>query len=452
VTGTKKICAMIRAINILIIVTISIQSLLAQDCNTAGLEKPLVKKFINQQFGNLISPQSNNIIGNFASLDLKDAEASFAGNIVSKKGSILGIKVRGAVTDGLLPVFSNNRLNSNLGLEVQYNFLDFSKKKKIYYDHFDCEKYIARKRKIEHDYELKKIEIGNEQEKILLQIEIEKADKQILTLENKLRTISGLTEDSLNIEILKLRQNRVFLENQLENLPGKTDLLFKLAMQRNSEISKAQSELRIDGFRLGWFSVGYSMTNNVFKLFDGTLAPDRQISKISFASHSIRFQYSFYCKSPALYKSFFISVGTAFSVQDNFADLTKIEITETTEYGVNSGERSVTSKYNAYTGSYYDNLKSFSVFCNIYWFLFDDNKGALHLYPEYISMERIKPEANLGSGFLMAFKDKETTDNIINAELYAYLSDLFNINGTDENLFKRSGYGIRFTFPINFNL
>jgi hypothetical protein len=443
---------MIRIILILIIVALSINPLSAQDCNTTGLEKPLVKKFINQQFGNLISPQSNNIIGNFASLDLKDAEASFAGNIVFNRGSILGIKAKGAVTDGLLPIFSNNRLISHFGLEIQYNFLDFKKGKKIFYDHFDCEKYMVQKKKIEHDYELKSIEAKNDQEKIFLQIEIEKVEKQIFTLENKLRTLSGLLKDSLDIEILKLRQDKTFLNGRLESLPSKMDVLFELTMQRNSEITKAQSELRIDGFRLGWFSVGYSITNNVFKLFDGTLTPDTQISKISYASLSVRVQYSFYCKTPAVYESYFISIGTAFSIQDNFADLTKVEITETTEYGVNPGDRSITSKYNAYTGSYSSNLKSFSVFCDFYWFLFDDNKGALHLYPEYKSMGKIKPVTNLGSGFLMAFKDTKTIDNIVNAELYVYLSDLFNANGSDENLLKRSGYGIRFTFPINFNL
>lgn len=439
-----------QVITILTIACISASQLFAQDCKTKGLEKPLVKKFINQQFGNLINPQSNNNIGNFASLDLKEAEVNFGGNIIFKNGSILGIKAKGGVSDGFLPVFSNDKLNTKLGLDIQYNFLDF-KKKSIIYDNSTCEKYQTLKKKVENDYELKKIEIEKSQKKILLQIDIEKTTKQISTLETKLSTLTGLSKDSLDIEISKIKQELAFKKNQLENLPSKEAMLFELDNWKASEIIKAQSEVKIYGFKIGWFSIGYGITNNAFKLFDGTLTPDKQVSKTNYANHSIRLQYSFYNRTPAAYESYFISLGTAFSIQDNFSDLTKVEINETKNYGANPNDRFITSKYNAYQGTYSKDLKSLSLYADFYWFLFDDNKGAFHFYPEQKIVENLKPSTNLGFGFLMTFKNKEKTDNIINSELYVNLLDVSDNKNSTEKLFTRSSYGIRFTFPINFN-
>lgn len=439
-----------RFIIILTIAFISAGQVIAQDYKTKGLEKPLVKKFINQQFGNLINPQSNNNIGNFASLDLKDAEVNFAGNIIFNKGSILGIKAKGAVTDGFLPVFSNDKLNTKLGIDIQYNFLDF-KKKSIIYDNSTCEKYQTLRKKVENDYELKKIEIEHGQKKILLQIDIDKVTKKFNLLESKLSTLIGLSKDSLSVEILKIKQELSFKKSQLENLPSNEAMLFELDNWKASEIIKAQSEVKLYGFKLGWFSIGYGIINNVFKIFDGSLTPDNQIFKTSYANHSLKLQYSFYSRTPAAFESYFVSFGTALSIQDNFSDLTKVEINETKNYGLNPNDRFITSKYNAYQGTYSKDLKSLSFYGDYYWFLFDDNKGALHFYPEYKIVENLKPTTNFGLGFLMTFKNKEKTENIINSELYVNLLDVFENKSETEKLFTRSIYGIRFTFPINFN-
>lgn len=418
--------------------------------DTERLEKPLVKKFINQQFGNLINPQSNNIIGNFASLDLKEAEVNFAGNIIFNNGSILGIKARGAVSDGFLSVFNNNKLNTKLGIDIQYNFLDF-KNKSIIYDHSTSEKYHALKVKVQQDYELKKIEIEKEQKKILLQIDIQKVTNQITLLNKKLSGLNGLSKDSLNIEILKLNQELVFKNAQLKTLPSIDASLNELENWKANEIIKAESEVKLYGFKLGWFSIGYSITNNAFRFFDGTLSPDRQISKTNYANHTLKLQYSFYNKTPVAYESYFLSLGAAASIQDNFSELSKVEINEVKNYGLNLNDRFITSKYNAYQGIYTKDLKSLSFYGDCYWFLFDDNKGAFHFYPEHQIIENLKPTTNLGFGFLLAFKNKEKTSNIINSELYVNLLDVFDNNNAAEKLFARSNYGIRFTFPINFN-
>ena len=180
-----------RYIIVPVLIILFSSQLLSQDSITQGLEKPFVKKLINQQFGNLITPQSNNNIGNFASIDLKEAEVNFAGNMVFKNGSILGIKAKGGVSDGLLPIFSNTKLNTNFGIDVQYNFLDFAKKSIKYYN----SSYAAVQNKIKlikHEYDIRRIEIEREYKKTRLIIGIATEEKRIASLKRKLSTLSGL--------------------------------------------------------------------------------------------------------------------------------------------------------------------------------------------------------------------------------------------------------------------
>src|SRR5437762_3569648 len=67
---------------------------------TIGSNPKLVKKILNQQFSNLITGQTKNSIGNFASIDLTKAEVAFAGNLIFADASVLTIKANGSISDG----------------------------------------------------------------------------------------------------------------------------------------------------------------------------------------------------------------------------------------------------------------------------------------------------------------------------------------------------------------
>jgi len=438
--------------------------IIGQDSTIIGLKRPIVKRLINQQFANLINPQSNNIIGNFASIDLKEAEVNFASNIVFKNGSILGVRANGGVTDGFLPVFSNSELNSKFGLDVQYNFLDF-KKKSIQYYNDDFIKHQKQKLKITQEYELKTIEIeqGNLENELKIEInkiesEIEKKKKSINELSKLIDTTTKLNKDSLNlqkkkiqIELNKSETDLKFKKNQLLNLPSIDAQLNELDDWRAKELRKAQSDLKIHGFKLGWFSIGYGISNNSFRLFDPSLPLENQVTKTNFLGHSIKLNYNYYRLTPAPYESYFVSIGLGFSVEDNLSSLKKIELSETKNYSSNPNERASTSKYNVFQGAYENNLLTATLNADFYYFLFEDNKAAIHFYPEQRIAKGIEPITNLGFGFLLTFKNQSNLNNIINAEVYANLFDVANNRNSDNDLLTRSSYGLRFTFPINFN-
>lgn len=425
-------------------------------------DQKLVKRLVYKEFANLINPESNNIIGNFASIDTKDAELTFAGNVIFKNGSILGIKANGGISDGLFSIFSDTKFNTKFGADVQYNFL-FHKKHTIQYFRSEHSKYKKQIDNANQEYEIKKIEMDyenaiNEQNiKIVkIQSEIKRKQNAIIDIGKLIDTNTSLNKDSLllqkkklQIDLEKQKSELTFNQNQLTNIPSKQQQKTELNNWHNLKLDTIESKIKISGFKLGWFSFGYGISNNSFKQFDPSALFDNQVSKHHFLSHSVKLNYNYYNYTPVAYKSFFISVGAKYSFEDNFSELKKVEITETESYGTNN-ERKITNKYNAYKGLYKDSLHTVSFNADFYYFLFKDNKAAIHIYPEEKIATGIEPITNLGFGLLFTFKNKAASGNVVNIETYANLFDLANNRHSEENLGQRSDYGLRVTFPFNF--
>lgn len=76
----------------------------------------------------------------------------------------------------VISYFSNNELNTDVGVVLQYNFLNL--KRKIQYENQEYEKYYMTQRKINNEYEIKKIDIYQERQRNSLRIEIEKVSKK----------------------------------------------------------------------------------------------------------------------------------------------------------------------------------------------------------------------------------------------------------------------------------
>jgi hypothetical protein len=420
----------------------------SQNCGAVGFTKDITKKLVNKEFGNLISGNSKTNIGNFASIDIKEAEVKFNGNVIFNNGSILGIKAKGAVTDGFLPIFSDSELNTNFGIDVQYNFLNM--RNRIRYDIDVCNKYNKEIRRINNEYEIKRIEITNGLQHKKLSIEAEKHAKKLALLETKLALLQGLQKDSLSIEILKLRQELEYKQNEIENLPSVTSQITVLENWSAAEKAKTVEAVSLEGFRMGWISIGYSISNSEFRLYDQSLPLENQITKTTYATNRFNVQYSYYKSVSSAFKSFFLAGGLRYSIEDNFALLDKVEVSESSISGTPPKTRTKTAKYNAYEGQYIKDINTLSFYGDFYWFLFEGNQTAIHFYPEQKIIKELKPATNMGLGILLAFKDKAKTENIINTELYINLLDIANNVASENNVLKRSSYGIRFTIPINF--
>lgn len=426
--------------------------LFAQDT----LDTKTFKKVINEQFSNIVTGQSKTTIGNFASLDLKETEVSFAGSAITDKGLVFGLKASGGVSDGLYSIFNNSTLNTNVALEGYLHFLTRKPQRLDWYIDSNND-YLSKKNEIIEKYRVKEIEAENSLEKINLSYKREKISKDLQKLKEELKKETTKVEkktlriDSLNYAIAIMTSNLKVTDHLIANYPKTEDVLENLANSRDKELKDVKQNIELDAFRFGWFSVYYKVFNNDFKRFLPSEPYSEQVTEISFVGHEVKTQYNLYSWSKESFKTYFLSLGVSFAVTDNFSDLSKKEIAEVKNYGPNPNDRTITKKYNAYVGDYEKNLKKVAIYGDYYHFLFANNIAAVHLYPEVNFRTSSKPIYNLGCGIMLALKDSKKDDkSIVNVEIYYNFMDILKNTETDLRLFERNDVGLRFTFPINF--
>ncbi|AEE53836.1 hypothetical protein [Haliscomenobacter hydrossis] len=422
-----------------------------QTPDSSNLDIKTFNSIINNQFSNLINGQSQNSIGNYASLDLKNSEVVFSGSSTSKNGHIFGINASGGISDGVLSLFNNSRFNTKISLEGHLNFLQL-KNKQLTYSQDSYLQYAKKRADLEEKYEL--LIMAAEYENGLNSLKLTKKRTELLLsslseLSNKETNINR--KDSIAYVIALKKREASKIDSLIKMFPGKNFLIEEISNSRAIELKKIKPDLEIYGFHFKWFAIKYKVTNNSFKLFNPASSFQNQVSNSNYVSHEFKFQYNNYNWSAQPFETFFYSFGISIAVTDNLTSLQKIELSEVTEYGTANGARSSTSKYNAFVGTYQKNLQQFKIYTDYFKFLFKDNVCAIHLFPEYVATNKSVPIFNLGVGFLFAFKNlkKEEKSNI-NIELFYSMSDVTKNTATNLRLFERNNIGLRFSFPVSF--
>ncbi|WP_343690476.1 hypothetical protein [Chitinophaga sp.] len=408
------------------------------------------KRLINEQFSALITGSTKNSLGNFASVDLADASVSLAGNLIAKNGSIFTVKANGGTTDGFFAIFDNSKLNTQVAIDLQYNFLSLDQQQ-LQFNTDSADAYNGSINKIAYDYHLKKIELVPKRNADLLNLQHKKdtLTQKISQLNDRLKTETDPDKVlSLQTDLAKTQLLADSINSAITDYPSLGQQTLSLENITLAKLNGLSFSSKIIGFAFGWFSVGYKVNNNAFKCFNPTAAYDLQVTDTSFVSHEVRLQYSYY-KWANNSRSYFYDAGIAFDYTDNFDQLKKKTITEKRDYGSTVDERSTTKQYNAYQGTYQRDLKQLKFYGDVYWFFF--NRGAFHLAPEWLVKSNEKPIGNASIGFLMGLKDSKKNDgSIVNIELYYKFLDVFKATDTDYKLFERNSIGLRFTFPLQF--
>lgn len=475
-------------------------------------------KLLHNQFSQTLTGQSNNSLGNFASVNIIDSEVEFAPSIFFSNGNILTTEFKAGVTDGISSVFRNSKLNSNIEAKINYHFL-FKKNNSISIRDLKSTKKLEKNIEEQRDKEISSIDNGDRVKSIeneILALELEHSKnleavksekhsklkiesyelKKIIAeelIKKKLKEINSLgeSEDLINrknslrdeinkkkLEIIDLN-NKIFKEKQSsirisqlnyqnKTITKKIDSLNKIKNEFDSRHEKILiydkyrkkteeliSKYKVIGIEMIWFSAFYKVGSNSFKRINSELEFDNQIINEDFVSHGFGSQLSWLkLDSSQSFNSFFWSNGFNFSYSNNFNDLNKQEITEITQLSTTSGERAITKKFNAYSGNFLEHNRSLDFYSDFYYFLFHKNQAAIHLNPTYQIIEDIKPRFNFNLGVVFSFKNSKKEDNptIVNAEVFYNFLDLFKTTETDYKLFERNNIGLRFTFPINFNI
>lgn len=444
-----------KRIPVFILLLLIARSLHAQDTestikNSIGFKPRVFKKILNRQFTGLITGQSKNSIGNFASLDLKEPKVTFSGSTIFKNGSVLTTNASGGISDGFFAIFNNSKLNTQIALDVQYHMLALKNKELIYYqDSKDA--YDENRDRINYETDLALLAVKNHQGQTMLRLTRKQMADQKSELEDALiKEHLPDRKDSLSYAIDKIQFKIDSIDNALKNYPSDIKLRNQINNVRAAALKNLDTSIKVYGFKIGWLTLGYKVQNNSFALFNPKVSPEIQVTNTSFVTHEARVQYAMYKWTQASFESWFWCLGAIFSYGDNLPSLNKKEITETSNHGANNGERTAEKKYDVYEGDYVRDIKGLKLYADYYRFLFKGNQAAIHVYPELKLQNNEKPLFNMGTGFLLSFKDAKQDNAVVNAELYYDFLDLFKTTQKTYRLFERNTIGIRFSFPITF--
>jgi hypothetical protein len=412
--------------------------------NTAG-------KILNQQFSSLVSGQEATTVGNFASITPTDAKIDFAGSVITSRGSVFTMKASGKVTDGFLALFDNSKLNTQVSLDLKFHFLNLYRLS-LSFNTDSGRLYDQKVSKIRYDFESQQLAINYDRSRTDLSKKdsvIKKEVDSLIRLRN--RTMDNDTKSSISFEIGKRQQLEDSITQAIAELPSRAGQLRTLHDQTLQQLNQLSfSKGGIEGFEINWWTIGYKVNRNKFKLFYPTAQFSAQVTDNSFVTHEASLQWSYYRWSSQGFKTLFAAIGACIGYSDNFSTLDKNEISETTNYGPSNGERSVTKKYDAYAGDYQRNLATGKLYGDVYYFLFNKNQAALHVNPEWVVQSKQRPVGNVLTGLLLVLKKKDEETNVVNAELYYQFLNVLKTSQSDDKFFQRNSIGLRFTFPIQF--
>lgn len=413
------------------------------------------RKIINRQFSHVVSGEQSGKPGNYATVESKDAKLSLNATAPLKFG-LVSVNVNGAVTEGLAPLITNNRVNPSVGSEIKLHLLHPTQKLLRFLDS-DIKKRDARLAQIEVDRAYKTAKYIKETE--LLKKTIANLRAKKTKIEGQLAAMSAMIPPTPHDpELLELlAKTELEIESASYKLAtdySATPLAKETEFSEEAEVLKeaARLELPLTGFGFSWLSVRYKFLNKNFYRFDSTLAVANQLPKQDFTMSEVGIEFNRYKWSKRPFETYFLTVGFSYSNDDNFDALGKREVVDTYNYGSTPAVRTSQKKYTAFQGAYEKNIAIKKFYIDFYYFLFVNNAAAVHIRPEIERRPDIGSLTNLGLGLLFPFKDKsdKTGKSIVNLEVYANLLDIENIRNKESSFFQRHDIGVRVSFPITF--
>ena len=163
-------------------------------CLDKELPSPLVRRLLSQYFSVLLGSQSSGI-GSFLALDVKESSLSLAASTAFRSGSILSVKARGAATDGVLAIARNAQLNTELGVEVQYNRLALAKRR-VSYDDSVKVRYCEAFERIRRLHGLRLIDVANDLPRLQQRLDSARLREQEARLMNARQGAAGARKRS----------------------------------------------------------------------------------------------------------------------------------------------------------------------------------------------------------------------------------------------------------------
>ncbi len=452
--GPPGLCVRLRRSGFVVALLVSIVSvqLPAQDCGTTGLTQVDFRRVAVDRFSALLGPASAGVPGNFASLDVKDAQASFAATAVSRQAFLGVLKASGGLADGLVAAVSNRAVNASFGAHLLMHFLAPGAKT-VRYVQQSCKDYYRARQVAEDAYSLRAAEIESGYDAVLMR---RLRARLILSIGKDSAAAHDATDptlrDSLAIEVIRTRARvKVIDAAPTSDLLTREDMVAIAEKARATAEISARSLLQIDGVTLSWLSFEYGADTRAFRLLNRSAAVDSQVAKRSSVTHTVGVTYSVYSEGGRSRSSRFLSAGATLLSTNNLSTLSKVEITQRDAVSAPPKERYAESKFVAYEGTYVDRLWRARFNADYYQFFLSGNRTAVHIFPSIQADKLLAPTWASGVGLLVTARKEGAPTTLLNAELFFTLTDLTNAAASHLNFWSRSDVGLRFSFPITFS-
>ncbi|MFD2565788.1 hypothetical protein [Pseudotenacibaculum haliotis] len=474
----------IKTFVLLLNLSLSVQSMNAQEITPTKEDKAkLAREFARVATGNTFSS-----IGNFAAISTDNKTLSASAFFITDDFNVINIEISGGAINGIAAVFQEGRLNSKVSFGASYNVMlrklnrknnvifindteelnlklaieeekrKLQKKRFAFFNQTSKAAYNKEKNKL--DAELLKIKNDTIQDKAAIAIlvsnsepkyKIKPLQKKIKAAQEKAKRISSLLEEMKRSQDYfdKLKYDELATAYRLESSKKVKDLEEKI------------KDLRPYASSFSWLSFGYKATNDSFSLFDESLPLSEQLSKQSYTSQTIFFNFNHQNNARIVRENGIIkkvlkyrgreyfSIGGKLEVTHNLSSLDQVEIVDTTIIDVNTG-REKTTKQNAFSGAYLNDLTNGLIYADYFKFFSTKEDMAVHLNPTVLMRENFKPVSSFQIGILFPFKDKDKQKNTVNLEIFYRANDIFNTSNSKKSILNRNTIGLQAIFPFNF--
>lgn len=217
-------------------------------------------------------------------------------------------------------------------------------------------------------------------------------------------------------------------------------------------------DVKWDYYKLKWFDIDASIGGNKYQMFDNTLDVGKQLFSQPFTSWSAGFSFNYFESGDAakiFRKGYFLQWGFHVSNTNNLIGASTLDVSTTDSYGDATKKVTATDKKTAYVAPFVKSyLRSFGFRFSAYQD--DKHSSSLNFYnttsfPFTSGFYKInqKPDVLLGTGYTMAFLNKDKAKAILNVELFLNFADILNYNAADTKFYQRHELGLRVGVPFN---
>jgi hypothetical protein len=414
------------------------------------LDSITFNKILKKEFNAVINSSGKTTIGNYASADIKDGHVAFNATKNFNNGNMLSFNVNGGITNGFFAVFNQTKINNNVGVDFKYNVRLNSSSLSFHTD--EISKLLNKLNNADAEFELSNT--IHKHDSILIQKKLSLITVEINNFNSQLNRVDLSAEQKANLEYQLALKNiqQDSLQFKLQTFVPANEATENSNKKRKKDKTDAITNFEYTGIFFHWLSFGGGFQNNNFNQLKPNFSTlDSQIVKQNYTTWNATIEYNLYKWNQYSKPTLYLLIGTKFSIDDNFSDLSKVELNDTQTFGDSINQRSITKKINAYKGSYKTNLLSCKLYIDFYRFFFK-NDAAIHFYPEVNFKQHDQSLYNAGIGLLYSFKDAKDKENKakLHAELYFKLSDLSNNGKSDLSVLQRNELGLRLSIPVSF--